>query len=69
MTTTKVFLAYTGSSVGKSFCVSADVAEGFHRTDCGRLRFFKSFEDLKNYWDGLYCSTSFQEMSYTANLV
>jgi len=69
MNTTKVFMAYTGSSVGKLFCINVDIAEGFYSTDCGRVRFFKSFEDLKKYWNGLYASTSFQEMTYSVNLI
>ena len=62
----KVFGAYTGSSIGKTFCVSADIEPGFHDTDCGRKLFFKTLDDLKDYWNEKYSSTSFLEMSYSA---
>ena len=65
----KVFAAYTGSSVARTFCVSAEVEPGFHNTDCGRKLFFKSFEDLKNYWNENHCSTSFMKMSYTVSIL
>ena len=66
---TKVFSAYTGSSVGKTFCVNPYIESGYHNTDCGRKMFFNSFDDLKNYWNKKHSSTSFQEMSYDINLI
>ena len=69
MTKIRVFAAYAGSSVGKTFCVNAEVEAGFHNTDCGRKLFFKSFDDLKSHWNDKHNCTSFQEMSYTVNLL
>ena len=69
MTKIRVFAAYSGSSVGKTFCVNAEVEAGFHNTDCGRKKFFKTFDDLKDYWNSMHSCTSFQEMGYTVSLL